>query len=65
MVDCRPRRKDSRGLSPHWAAGLRSGLLAEDCGVATPESAQKRGPKSESLQEEIDFWPHGKSSQVV
>ena len=49
----------------HWAAGLRSRLLAEGCGVATPESAQKRGPKSGSLQEKIHFWPHEMSSQVV
>ena len=26
----------------HWATGLRSGLLPEGCGVATPKSAQKR-----------------------
>ena len=49
----------------HWAAGLRSRLLPEDCGVATPKSTQKRGPKSEDLLEKIHFWPHEMSSQVV
>ena len=29
----------------HWAAGLRSGLLAEGCDVATPEMCQKGLPK--------------------
>ena len=28
----------------HWAAGLRSGLLAEGCGVATLEMCPKSGP---------------------
>ena len=49
----------------HWAAGLRSRLLAEGCGVATPESAQKRGPKLRSLERKIDFWPHEMRFQVV
>ena len=49
----------------HWAAGLRSRLLAEGCGVATPESAQKRGPKSGSLERNFDFWPHEMRLQVV
>ena len=30
----------------HWAAGLRSGLLPEDCGVATPKSAKKTPPQN-------------------
>ena len=29
----------------HWAAGLRSRLLAEGCGVATPEMCKKRPQK--------------------
>ena len=49
----------------HWAAGLRSRLLAEGCGVATPESAQKRGPKLRSLERNFDFWPHEMRFQVV
>ena len=49
----------------HWAAGLRSRLLAEGCGVATPESAQKNGPKSGSLERKIDFGPHEMRFQVV
>ena len=49
----------------HWAAGLRSRLLAEGCGVATPESAQKRGPKLKSLERKIDFWPHEMRERVV
>ena len=28
----------------HWAIGLRSGLLPEGCGVATPEVVQQKGP---------------------
>ena len=27
----------------HWATGLRSGLLPEGCGVATPEIGSKNG----------------------
>ena len=27
----------------HWAIGLRSGLLPEGCGVATPEIGSKKG----------------------
>ena len=29
----------------HWAAGLRSGLLPEDCGVAAPEMYNKNVQK--------------------
>ena len=49
----------------HWAAGLRSRLLAEGCGVATPESAQKRCPKLRSLERKNDFWPHEMRERVV
>ena len=49
----------------HWAAGLRSRLLAGGRGVATPESAPKRGPKLRSLERKIDFWPHEMRFQVV
>ena len=49
----------------HWAAGLRSRLLAEGCGVATPKSAQKRCPKSGSLERNFDFGPHEMRFQVV
>ena len=30
----------------HWATGLRSGLLPQDCDVATPKIAQKKMHKS-------------------
>ena len=49
----------------HWATGLRSGLLPEDCGVATPKMCQTNTPKFGSLQEGFDFWLQGMSSQVV
>ena len=43
----------------HWAAGLRSGLLPEDCGVATPKRGEKRGADFGSLQGSFDFWVRG------
>ena len=49
----------------HWAAGLRSGLLPEDCGAATQKITQKRGPKLGSLQDSFDFGLQGMSFQVV
>ena len=39
----------------HWAAGLRSGLLPEDCGVATPKRGEKRGHNLEVWKEVLIF----------
>ena len=44
----------------HWATGLRSGLLPEGCGVATPEVVQKRSHLGRSFREGFDFWCQGK-----
>ena len=43
----------------HWAAGLRSGLLAEGCGVATPEMFQKRPPNFGGLPYGFGAGCHG------
>ena len=43
----------------HWAAGLRSGLLPEGCGVATPEMCKKMPPKFGSLPYGFDVWRQG------
>ena len=39
----------------HWATGLRSGLLPEGCGVATPKSVQKRTKFERSFREGFYF----------
>ena len=44
----------------HWATGLRSGLLPQDCGVATPEVVQKRCHFERSFREGFDCWCQGK-----
>ena len=43
----------------HWAAGLRSGLLAEGCDVATPEMCQKKTPKDWRFALWFDAWCQG------
>ena len=43
----------------HWAAGLRSKLLPEGCGVATPEMCPKSTPKCGSLPYGFDAWCQG------
>ena len=43
----------------HWATGLRSGLLPQDCEVATPEFVQKRFYFERSFREGFDFWSQG------
>ena len=40
----------------HWATGLRSGLLPQDCEVATQKLLQKRGHVGRSFHESFDFW---------
>ena len=40
----------------HWATGLRSGLLPQDCEVATQKLLQKRGHVGRSFPESFDFW---------
>ena len=43
----------------HWATGLRSGLLLEDCGVATPEMCQKAPQDFGNLPYGFDVWRQG------
>ena len=43
----------------HWATGLRSGLLPQDCEVGTPEVAQKRCRFGRSFREGFDFGCQG------
>ena len=43
----------------HWATELRSGLLPQDCGVATPEIGQERFHLGRSFREAFDFWCQG------
>ena len=40
----------------HWATGLRSGLLPQDCEVGTPEAVQKRNKILRSFREGFCFW---------
>ena len=40
----------------HWATGLRSGLLPQDCEVATQRLLQKRGHVGRFFRESVDFW---------
>ena len=40
----------------HWATGLRSGLLPQDCEVATQKLLQKRGHVGRSFPKSFDFW---------
>ena len=44
----------------HWATGLRSALLPEGCGVATPEVVQKKSHLGRGFREGFDFWCQGK-----
>ena len=44
----------------HWATGLRSGLLPQDCEVATQKLPQKRCPFGRGFREDFDFWSQGK-----
>ena len=43
----------------HWATGLRSGLLPQDCEVATQQLPRKRCPFARSFREGFDFWCQG------
>ena len=43
----------------HWATGLRSGLLPQDCEVATQKLHQKRCHFGRSFREGFDFWCQG------
>ena len=43
----------------HWATGLRSGLLPQDCGVAAPEVGQKSIKIERSFRAGFDFWCQG------
>ena len=43
----------------HWATGLRSGLLPQDCEVGTPESLQRRSKFWRSLHEILIFGARG------
>ena len=43
----------------HWATGLRSGLLPEDWGVATPEMSQKTRDFGGGLRDGFDLWCQG------
>ena len=43
----------------HWAAGLRSGLLPQDCEVGTPEVAPKSTKFGRSFREGFVFWCQG------
>ena len=43
----------------HWATGLRSGLLPQDCEVATQKLPQKRSQLGRSFRESFDFWCQG------
>ena len=43
----------------HWATGLRSGLLPQDCVVATPEVGPKKDNLGRSFREGFDFWCQG------
>ena len=43
----------------HWATGLRSGLLLQDCEVGTPESVQRSTKFLRSFREGFDFWSQG------
>ena len=43
----------------HWATGIRSGLLPEGCGVATPEVVQKRSHLGRGFREGFDFSARG------
>ena len=42
----------------HWATGLRSGLLPQDCDVAT-QQLSKKGAFLSELREGFDFWSQG------
>ena len=39
----------------HWATRLRSGLLPQDCEVATPEVGKKRSYFERGFREDFDF----------
>ena len=39
----------------HWATGLRSGLLPQDCEVATQKLLQKRCHLGRRFRESFDF----------
>ena len=43
----------------HWAIGLRSGLLPEGCGVATPEVGQKKSVLGEVFASVLNFGARG------
>ena len=43
----------------NWATGLRSGLLPEGCGVATPKGVQKRTKFERSFREGFIFDARG------
>ena len=49
----------------HWATGLRSGLLPQDCEVATHKLPQKRCPFGRSFREGFDFGPQGVNLERV
>ena len=44
----------------HWAIGLRSGLLPQDCEVATQKWPKKGAMLGEVFREGFDFWCQGK-----
>ena len=48
-----------------WATGLRSGLLSQDCGVATPEVAQKSTKFERSFREGFDLGCQGMDLGMV
>ena len=43
----------------HWATGLRSGLLPQDCEVATQKLPQKRSHFERSFHEGFFVWSQG------
>ena len=43
----------------HWATGLRSGLLPQDCEVATRKLSPKRCHLERSFREGFDYWSQG------
>ena len=43
----------------HWGTGLRSGLLPQDCEVATQKLPQKRCHFGQSFREGFDIWCQG------
>ena len=46
-------------MFPHWATGLRSGLLPEGCGVATPEVGPKKKPFGAKFSRGFGFFVPG------